>query len=76
MRVLKRPQFLLDFAEELLWLNEKAGSDVASDFRNATKETIHLLRAHPNIGRERTDLVPKGIRSWRVARFVRWLIFY
>jgi hypothetical protein len=29
MRVLKRPQFLLDLAEELTWPREKAGADVA-----------------------------------------------
>ena len=29
MQVLKRPQFLQDLADELTWLMEKAGADVA-----------------------------------------------
>jgi plasmid stabilization system protein ParE len=75
-RVYKRPQFLLDLAEELNWLNEKAGADVANAWYESLKETIHLLEKHPLIGRIRKDLSPQGLRSWRLSRFPRWLIFY
>ena len=34
------------------------------------------MERHPLIGRERTDLSPPGIRSWRIAGYPRWLIFY
>jgi hypothetical protein len=34
------------------------------------------LAQHPFIGRERRDLSPPGIRSWRVSGFPRWLLFY
>ena len=76
MRVLKRPRFLLDLAEELTMLNERAGADVAEAWYAALKETIHQLQRHPYLGRERKDLRELGIRSWRVSKFPRWLIFY
>ncbi len=75
-RVHKRPRFLLDLAEELTWLNEKAGADVAMAWYEALKNTIRQLEKHPFVGRERKDLSPVGIRSWRVSGFPRWLIFY
>jgi plasmid stabilization system protein ParE len=76
MQILKRPRFLLDFAEELTWLNEKAGAEVANAWFEAVKKTLQQLRKHPFIGRERKDLRPAGIRSWRVDGFPRWLMFY
>jgi plasmid stabilization system protein ParE len=76
MRVVTRPRFFLDFARELLWLNKKAGPDLAKSFQNSLEETIELLSQHPLIGRERHDIRPPGVRSWRVSRFKRWLILY
>lgn len=76
MRVLKRPCFLLDLAEELTWLNEKAGIEVAEAWYVSLKEAIRQLQRHPYLGRERKDLLAPGIRSWRPSKFPRWLIFY
>jgi|SRR3954464_1577392 plasmid stabilization system protein ParE len=76
MRVLKRPRFLLDIAEELTTLNERAGSDVAEIWYLSLKQTIRQLQRHPHLGRGRKDLVTPGIRSWRLSKFPRWLIFY
>jgi plasmid stabilization system protein ParE len=76
MRVLKRPRFLLDLAEELTALNERAGADVAEAWYDSLKETIRQLQRHPYLGRERKDLGAPGIRSWRLSEFLRWLIFY
>jgi plasmid stabilization system protein ParE len=75
-RALKRPRFLLDLAEELTWLNEHAGPEVAERWYQSLKETIQFLEQHPLIGRPRKDLTPAGIRSWRVKNFPRWLLFY
>ena len=72
----KRPRFLLDLAEELTWLKQKAGPEIAERWYQALKQTIRFLQQHPFIGRERTDLKPDGIRSWRIKEFPRWLIFY
>jgi plasmid stabilization system protein ParE len=72
----KRPRFLLDLAEELYWLKDKAGADVAERWYAALLVTIQFIERNPLVGRERKDLTPAGIRSWRVRGFPRWLIFY
>ena len=72
----QRPQFLLDLAEELKWLNDRAGPDVAERWYEAVCATLDQLQRHPGLGRPRPDLKPEGIRSWRVSGFARWLLFY
>jgi plasmid stabilization system protein ParE len=76
MRVVKRPRFLLDLAEELAWLNQRAGPEVAERWYRSLLATIEDLKRHPHLGRERQGLKPRGIRSWRLKHFPRWLIFY
>ena len=78
MRILsrKRPRFLLDLAEELNWLKNKAGIEVAERWYDALIATVQFIEKNPFVGRERKDLSPAGIRSWRVRKFPRWLIFY
>jgi plasmid stabilization system protein ParE len=76
MQILKRPQFLLDLAGELNWLKDKAGADVAERWYQGLLDTIEELKQHPHLGRKRPDLKPADIRSWRVKRFPRWLVFY
>lgn len=74
--VVHRPRFLLDLAEELNWLNERAGPEVAERWYEAVCAAIEQLRENPGLGRPRRDLKPPGIRSWRVKGFARWLLFY
>ena len=76
MNVAKRPRFLLDLAEELYWLKDKAGAEVAEKWYDALIVTVQFIEKNPFVGRERKDLSPAGIRSWRVRGFPRWLIFY
>ena len=38
--------------------------------------TVQFIEKNPFVGRERKDLSPAGIRSWRVRGFPRWLIIY
>ena len=76
MAARRRPRFLLDLAEELTWLNQKAGAEVAERWYQRAQENDSLSSRHPFIGRERADLKPPGIRSWRIRRFPRWLILY
>ena len=71
-----RPRFLLDLAEELNWLNKKAGPEVANRWYEALCAAIEQLQRQPGLGRPRRDLKPEGIRSWRVRGFPRWLVFY
>jgi plasmid stabilization system protein ParE len=72
----KRPRFLLDVAEELIWLKNKAGPNVAERWYAALLATIQFIEKNPFVGRERKDLSPVGIRSWRMHGFPRWLVFY
>jgi plasmid stabilization system protein ParE len=72
----KRPRFLRDLAEELTWLKDKAGVEVAERWYEALLATVQFLEKNPLVGRERKDLSPAGSRSWRVRGFPRWLIFY
>ena len=76
MNTARRPRFLLDLAEELTWLNDKAGAEVAERWYDALVATVQFIEKNPFVGRERKDLSPAGIRSWRVRGFPRWLIFY
>ena len=76
MELITRPQFYLDIAEEVEYLARNAGPETAERWHAALEETIQQLLRHPQIGRQRTDLQPAGMRSWRVSHFRRWLIFY
>jgi plasmid stabilization system protein ParE len=76
VNVRKRPQFLFDLAEELLWLKNNAGSEIAESWYYSLQDSIAFLQKHPLVGRERTDLKPAGIRSWKISDFPRWLLFY
>ena len=76
MELITCPRFYLDVVEEVEYLARKADSETAERWHTALDQTIRQLLRHPEIGRQRTDLQPAGIRSWRVNRFRRWLIFY
>jgi plasmid stabilization system protein ParE len=76
VKVLVRPRFYEDIAEEVYWLLEKAGAEVAEHWHESVWQTVELLKTSPFIGRKRTDLKYPGIRTWRVEHFTRWLIFY
>ena len=76
MTLYTRPAFYRDVAREQLRLLARAGADVAEAWYVALVQTIDFLQRQPLVGRERKDLKHPGIRSWRVQRFKRWLIFY
>ena len=76
MNATRRPRFLLDLAEELTWLNDKAGAEVAERWFDALLVTLQFIEKNPLVGRERKDLSRAGVRTWRVRGFPRWLIFY
>lgn len=76
MNLFFRPQFLADIAREELYLLAHAGAEIAEAWHEALWETIRFLNPTPLAGRARMDLKHSGIRSWRVAKFERWLVFY
>jgi plasmid stabilization system protein ParE len=76
MNFIYRPEFLEDMAREELYLLEHAGVEIAGAWHEALWETLGFLNQTPLTGRLRTDLKFSGIRSWRVSRFERWIVFY
>ena len=76
MELIIRPRFYLDIEEEVENLAQRANPETAVRWHTEVERTIKQLISHPRIGRERLDLKPLGVRSWRVDHFRRWLIFY
>ena len=58
MSAAKRPRFLLDLAEELIWLKDKAGAEVAERWYDALLATVQFIEKNPYVGRERKGFVP------------------
>jgi toxin ParE1/3/4 len=67
-----------DVREVVQHLLREASASAALRFLDALEESYLLLQSQPEIGRlyapENSEL--RGIRSWRVHRFERYLVFY
>jgi toxin ParE1/3/4 len=50
--------------------------DAADRFLRALEDTYEKIRQQPGIGHQEGFRRQKGIRSWRVKRFPRYLVFY
>ena len=48
----------------------------AHAFLKAAYDSFEFLTRNPSIGRSRSDLGFPEVRSWRITRFRRYLIFY
>lgn len=48
----------------------------ARAFLEAAYDTFELLALNPGLGRKRADLGFPDVRSWRIAGYRRYLIFY
>src|SRR5689334_5035462 len=66
---------MLDMAGHIIYLNRKAGSEIALRFVDAVEEALKRLEKFPYLGRPR-HFRQLGLRSWPVPGFRRWLIFY
>ena len=71
-----RPLFYQDVADEVAWLAQNAGAEIAVRWAEAVWATVAALERQPHLGRARADLPFPGVRTWRVNDFGRWLIFY
>ena len=71
----RRSRALLDLADIILDLNQRAGPEVAERFCRAVESALRSLERAPGIGRPRRFRQP-GLRSWQVPGFRRWLLFY
>jgi toxin ParE1/3/4 len=65
-----------DFAEIITRFAGEVSPELSIRFENRVTEAFELIARHPEIGRRRKDLHPNNIRSFRVAGFDSYLIFY
>lgn len=67
-----------DLEQTVVYLLEEAGEDAALRFVDAVDETFALLEEQPDIGRVYLPQDPRlqDVRTWRVHRFDRYLVFY
>lgn len=54
----------------------RGNPQVADAFLEAAYDTFEFLSRNPSLGRRRGDLGHPEVRSWRIAGFRRYLIFY
>jgi hypothetical protein len=64
----KRPRFVLDLAEELVWLKNKAGPDVAERWYAALLATIDFIEKNPFVGRIKAPQISCQSREHREPR--------
>ena len=76
MNFFYRPKFLEDVAREEHYLLEHAGAEIVNAWHESLWDTLAFLEDHPLAGRARLDLKHSGVRSWRMERFERWIVFY
>jgi plasmid stabilization system protein ParE len=76
VKTLFRPQFWIDLEEGVAYLAANASVQTAKAWHENVFTTARLISDQPGIGRTRKDLEPEGIRSFRLAKFPKYLIFY
>jgi toxin ParE1/3/4 len=54
----------------------KDNPTAAYSFLEAAYDTFEFLARNPGVGRQRSDLGFPEVRSWRIKRFRRYLVFY
>jgi plasmid stabilization system protein ParE len=65
-----------DFAEIIMHFSSEISPELSIRFENRIAAAFERIVRHPEIGRRRKDLQQPGIRSFRVAGFESYLIFY
>ena len=76
MTLVVRPAFWRDLERHQYWLLKHVNPVISDRWFEAVWDTVAFLRAHPESGRLRRDVKHAGVRSWLVAGFRRWTIFY
>lgn len=60
----------------MVYLRDHADEETANRFCEQTQQTFEFLAKQPGVGRQRSELKPRGLQTWRVNGFEKWLIFY
>ncbi len=61
---------------DILRYLRRRNPDSAARFVEAFKSTVDLLSGMPHLGWRRPDLGAPDMRSWRLRKFPKYLIFY
>ena len=69
MKAVLRPLFLVDVDDTADYLFTEANESTASRWRDELKQTMNLIREFPEIGRLRSDLPIKDIRTLQIKGF-------
>ncbi len=65
-----------DFAEIVTQFAGEVSPALSVRFENRMLAAVELIASQPEIGRRRKDLAQPNLRSFRVAGFESYLIFY
>ena len=76
MKTLFRPEFWIDLEKGVAYLAANASVQTAKAWHDNVLATVRLISDHPGIGRTRKDLEPDGVRSFRLGKFPKYLVFY
>lgn len=76
MKIIWRPLFVVDVEQAADYFSTEAGEETAIRWQNSLNTTLVLLKDFPEIGRVRSDLPVKDIRSFHLKNFPNWLVFY
>jgi len=68
--------FEADFAEITAQFAVLASPETSSRWERAVTRLTELLQKHPELGRIRRDLRPRGIRTFVIEEFPDFLLFY
>ena len=76
MKTVYSSVFESDFADIIAYFAGEVSAELSVRFENRVIQAVELISKTPEIGRRRKDLKPGDIRSFHVAGFDSYLIFY
>jgi plasmid stabilization system protein ParE len=76
MKIFFSSVFEADFTGAVAGFAQEASPVLATRFESRVIEAYERIVKHPEIGRRRKDINRQNIRSFRVAGFDNYLIFY
>lgn len=76
MKLVEESDFIYCDVRDIVRILRRHGPSLAHRFLLEFKATVVLLSGMSGIGRPRPEFGIPGLRSWRVHRFRKYLIFY
>ncbi len=76
MRAVFRPQFWGDLEDGVAYLTANASVEIARRWHEEVAAAVARVERQPDLGHRRRELNPPDIRTLRLRRFPRYLLFY